>query len=247
MASRIFGLIVIFAGCSLASAQTAFAPVSGADVSTNAGAAAMRARAPGNAIRSAIARHRAIIGERVTAAAAGKELDGTGLASGVVTGSTTGSLDLNNLLGQFLASGAISGLSGLNTGALTGGTGGFTTPGNTTNTSSNGLPPEVIQMLTEAGIDPNSVAPAGTNKTIDRSQTTTPPTTPTVQPKFAIRWANAMLSTTFTAMAIGFASGDMVEFLTRTMRPFFVPQANTDSDNGNDDDADDDDDGGSII
>jgi len=199
---------------------------------------AVRERAPGRIIDQARARHAALRDARLAAQRSG---DTSGLAPEGLGPATTGATNaLTNLLGDLLGSGILGGLSGGDIssilGNLTGGsgtTGGSTTgatgiTGNSGGTGPNipsNIPPEAIQLIQNAGIDINQLfakprAPTATaaDKDRGRSQAATPDQQ---QPKFVVRWVDAMLSTLFTALTVGFQSPDFVSMLADFIRPLF--------------------------
>jgi hypothetical protein len=189
---------------------------------------AVRDRAPGRIIDFARARHVSLRDARLAAQRARETSALAPEPTAAGTSSSSGSL-LSTLLGG-LSSGAISSL--LSTGLS--GTG-------STGTDFSSLPPEVIQMLAGAGIDlkdlnqkssEDSSAEVVTQpKSSSRAQTSDTQE----QPKFIVRWADAMLSTFFTALTVGFQTQDFIDLLKDAFRPLFVPQdASTDGGNSGD-------------
>lgn len=149
--------------------------------SANVRAAAVRERAPGNIIRDALARHRGLINDRITAARTGNRTttgDNTTADANNPT-TTTPTTGGSNLLGNLLGSGLLGQLGGGgglttvtnllgNLGSTTGTTPTNTTTGTTTNntgttTNNPNIPPnitpEVIALLQSFGIDINDVFP----------------------------------------------------------------------------------------
>ncbi len=144
--------------------------------SANVRAAAVRERAPGNIVRDALARHRGLINDRITAARTGNRTttgDNTTLDANNPT-TTTATTGGSNLLGTLLGSGLLGqlggggnltsvtdllGTLGATTGPTTNNTG--TTAGTTTNNPNipPNVTPEVIALLQSFGIDINDVFP----------------------------------------------------------------------------------------
>jgi hypothetical protein len=174
---------------------------------------AVNARAPGRIVDFARARHTGLRDARLAAQRSG---DTSALLpeAGTVTG-----------LGSYSGSSALMGLvnSFLNTG--TGTSGGTSTTGGSTS----GLPPEVIQMLTSFGIDVNSLNlratedSGGDTTALAKEAETSQTSTTQEESDFAVRWANAMLSTMFTSLtlAVSVQSTDFVELLKDLFRPLF--------------------------
>ncbi|MFQ5805423.1 MAG: hypothetical protein ACE5I3_03115 [Phycisphaerae bacterium] len=196
-------------------------------------------RAPGRIVDLARARHLALRDQRAVAQRTG---DTSMLAPQPdAVGGLGGSL--SNLFGDGSLAGLISSFlnSGL-AGALGGPMGGSLQPagnragaGTTTGADSgaidfSNLPPEVIQMLAGAGIDLNDLnqrsredAPAAADaqaKALARAQANNGQE----QPKFIVRWADAMLSTFFTSLTVGFQTQDFIDLLKDLFRPLFIPQ-----------------------
>ena len=149
--------------------------------SANVRAAAVRERAPGNIIRDALARHRGLINDRITAARAGQGAADNSSAStgtgGTTPSPTTSTPGGSNIIGNLLSSGLLGQLGGGNLtgllGSLIGNTTGSTgspsntggstnNTGGTTGTNPNippNITPEVIALLQSFGIDINDVFP----------------------------------------------------------------------------------------
>jgi hypothetical protein len=205
---------------------------------------AVRDRAPGRIIDAARARHQALRDDRLAAQRSG---DTSGLAPEEqnALNLSGGGNALTNLLGNLLGSGILGGLtsggSGSDLSGLLGGlTGGGTNTGVTSGTSDansptgsnipSNIPPEAIQLIQDAGIDVNSLfaKPLQSESTADTFDASTKTQSRAQQadqgePKFVVRWADAMLSTLFTALAVGFQSRDFVNLLADFIRPIFVP------------------------
>lgn len=206
----------------------------------NVRAGAVAQRAPSAVISAARARHAALRATRIEfQATAGGERD-------VTTGTTsTSSNSLSSLLSGVLGSTGLSSLAGLDINTLTSllgsatgttGTTGTGMSGSTTNSNiPSNLTPDVIAALSAAGINVNDLyPPSGTSTTTgssgrskssssgdkvdSRSQTTT------TQPSFAVRWANAMLSTLFTGIVVGMQTPDFIDLLANNLRPILRPE-----------------------
>lgn len=224
--------IVLLLGTSVAWSQTSGS--SGATVAErqpaeNVQAGAVRERAPGRIVNLARARHTELRDLRLAAQRSG---DASALLpQAELAGSTGGAFanllggSLSSLLGTFLNSGLAGALGNQTTGSLTPVTNGT---GSTGSDFSN-LPPEVLEMLAGAGIDLKDLSQKSTDdaaasedasKTGSRSQTVAPQT---AEPSFKVRWADAMLSTFFTALTIGFQTPDFIDVLKDLIRPILIP------------------------
>ena len=192
---------------------------------------AVRERAPARLIDFARSRHAELRDLRLAAQRSGDhselapELESSGSSGTSFSDLLGGSLTsvLNTFLGSGL-SGSLTPLTGQ--GGSTSGSGG--------NDFSN-LPPEVLQMLAGAGINLSDLtqksvqkADDGSSKTDSRSQTTIPQPTET---SFRVRWADAMLSTFFSALTVGFQTSDFIDLLKDFIRPVIFPD-NADSGDG---------------
>jgi len=183
---------------------------------------AVRQRAPGLIVQSAIARHQSLARARRTAQL-------TGDTSGLVGDQSTSSS------GSSSNSGSNSGLSGLLGGSISSllntflGSGSGTTNTGTSGSSLTNLPPEVIQMLTNAGINLSDLT-GSTQKSRDvsassdesslRAQSSGTSGTGTTQDrKFIARWADAMLSTVFTSLSVAFQTQNFITLLKDFFRP----------------------------
>jgi hypothetical protein len=200
---------------------------------------AVRERAPGRIIDFARARHRELSESRLGAQRSGET---SALAAEPLAGGSSGSLtsllggSISDLISTFLGSGVAGGLGG-----MLGGTGTTDATGAAAGGSAGGdlsnLPPEVIQMLTGAGIslsdlsqktrEDTSQVSAGPSKTTFVAQDSGVPQ----ERSFKVRWADAMLSTIFTSAAVGFQTQDFIDVLKDLFRPLFTPP-DTDSDAG---------------
>lgn len=215
----------------------------------------VRERAPGNIINQARARHREFIDIRVNKPRNGEPIESatTGGSNSSSGGSSTGG-SLDSLLGSLGSSGLLGSLSSLTggaidlntlnqlSGALNGSGGGSSSTAGNSSSSSNpnipsNIPPDVVQSLVDAGFDLNELFPpngqssksvvAGAVESADskigaRSQQTNDPND---QPTFLNRWANALLTTTFSAIVLGFSSPSFVDWLTEQLRPIFLPES----------------------
>src|SRR5262249_31807370 len=150
-----------------------------------------------------------------------------------------------SLAGLFgLNSSAFNSLGGLDTnaltsllGSMTGTTSGSTSGGTNSNIPSN-ITPQALALLQQFGIDPNqlfssggsgsstSTGTGGTQKssTGTMQTATTQPTTTDHHPKFIVRWADAVLSTTFTGIVVGMQTPDFISLLARNLRPILRPE-----------------------
>ncbi len=183
----------------------------------NARGGAVQERAPGRLIDFARARHMQRTADRLAAQRSGDtftlapEPGTTGAASGA------GNL-ISNLLGglspSLINSFLGTGLGGTGTGN-TGSTGG--------NTS--GLPPEVLQMLAGAGIDISGLNLKSNNDaattTGEQPKESSRAQANNVQEErdFVVRWAEAMLSTVFTSLAIAVQTTDFIDLIKDIFRP----------------------------
>lgn len=194
---------------------------------------AVRARAPGRIIDAARAQHVAMAKERLAAQRAG---DTSSLLAESAAFGSTGSSGLldgllgsagSGLLGSLLNSGALGGLDIGN--LIGGGSTGGTTGGSTGGTS--GLPPEVIQMLLDAGINLGDLnlkgKDSGTSQVKSSTLTQQTNLPAPEERRFVLRWGDAMLSTIFTAATVGFQTQDFIDIIKDAFRPFLVPQSNT--------------------
>jgi hypothetical protein len=181
---------------------------------------AVQERAPARIIDAARARHRGLSELRISAQRSG---DTSILAPEETIFTSSGNGGLANLLG-----GSLSSL--LNT-FLGSGLTGTSSGGSSSGVDVSSLPDEVIAMLEGAGIDlkdleqlkENQDADAAAEaKTLSRSQTTTT-TTQQEERKFIVRWADAMLSTFFAALTVGFQTSDFIDLLADALRPIFNP------------------------
>jgi|GEM_PF-2463226 len=94
---------------------------------------------------------------------------------------------------------------------------------------------QAVSSAGGAGANVTRVGGAAVNrlpKAEQRLQSAVPGTT--TQPSFAVRWANAMLSTFFTAVTTGFQSAGFITFLKDSLRPLNYPTESGDdgSDSG---------------
>lgn len=196
---------------------------------------------PGSWVRAAIGRHNTFIDLRVNAVRGGGQAGFLSSSSGTGTsssGSLSGSL---GSLGSLLdLAGGLGGLGGL--GSLTGtsgtGSSGSTTGQDFTLADLLAMAEGVQQPRSDAATtaDPKStqfqqqsttrVGGAAINrlsKPEDRGQETTD------EPEFKIRWADAMLTSIFSALALGLQSTAFIQALEDALRPIIYPPAATDS------------------
>jgi len=196
-------------------------------------------RAPGRIIDLARARHMGLRDLRLSAQRSGETAT---LAPEPAAGSELGG-SLSSLFGGSFSSLINTFLNSGLAGALGGQTGGSLQPaGNSADsggTDFSNLPPEVLQMLAGAGIDlkdlnqkqneESSTESAAQLKSFTRAQTNGGQQ----EPKFVVRWADAMLSTLFTAITVGFQTQDFIDILKDVFRPLFIPpESSTDGADG---------------
>ena len=258
LAALIVGSLVVPAGAQVRNTDTTTQSLADNPPAVNVRGGAVRERAPGRIVDAARSRHVELSRERL---AAQRSRDTSSLAtfdptaaggssfSNLLGGASSGLL--NTLLGSGLA-GSLTGGSGggLSFGNLVGGNRGTTggssagTSGTTGGTSN--LPPEVIQMLQAFGIDPgslnmkaNNAATAQSKNPVLTRQTSNPPIQE--EPRFVVRWADAMLSTLFTAVTVGFAQQSFIDLLKSGIKamiePFTVPTDATADSNGSQSDG----------
>ncbi|RMF85567.1 MAG: hypothetical protein D6744_01215 [Planctomycetota bacterium] len=234
MMRNILIVSAVLLGASLAAAQddqsSSLADHSPAD---NVKGGVVQQRAPGRIVEAARARHSLLAQQRLAAQRAGD----TSVLAPEETAALTGGAGnpLSSLLDGLLGSvggvggigdllGGLTGTSGATQGSTTDAVTGGTTGG--ANIPSN-IPPEAIQMIIDAGIDINGLfgktldepaAGLAADKSEQRSQTAD-----TGETKFVTRWADAMLSSLFTALVIGFQTPDFVNLLADFIRPIFIP------------------------
>jgi hypothetical protein len=172
---------------------------------------AVQERAPGRWIDAARARHTALRDARLAAQRSGdtSSLAPESTTSG--TSSTSGST-LTGLLSSLL--GSSTGTSGTSS----------------TGSGFSNLPPEVLQMLAAAGISVSDLSSLNQKSSNDSSTTVeqskdslrAQTTTDTTEERgFVVRWADAMLSTMFTSLAIAVQTTDFVTLLEDIFRPLF--------------------------
>lgn len=224
----------------------------------NVGAGAVQQRAPGNLVRAAIGVHAERAAARLAAQRGGDASELSPELTPTTPGSSGNSLIdlLGNLLGGMGGLGDLSGLLGglegagiagrppdtggpSDTGVIGTGTG---APGAGAGAIPGNLPPEALALLEANGFNVGDLtaraqgAAAAGDKPGGRQQTTPePPTIPEQEPKFITRWANAMLQTLFTALAVGVSTPDFVDLLVEALTP---PEASDDGGNGNGDEDD---------
>jgi hypothetical protein len=180
---------------------------------------AVQERAPGRWVDSARGRHMELRNARLAAQRSG---DTSELAPVDPTsfGSSGGATDLiSTLLGGFSSDLIGSLLGGTSSTGSTGSTGG----------AFSDLPPEVLQMLAGAGIDVNELNSLNRKSSNDSGTATqqskdalrTQSTNGTEEPDFVVRWADAMLSTLFTSLAVAVQTTDFIDLLKDLFRPVF--------------------------
>ena len=211
--------------------------------SANVRAGAVQQRAPGNIIQQALARHRGLINDRVTAARIGQNSTpapvntpgdaGTPSASPSTPGGSNilGNLLNGGLLGRLGGTGLTgvlgSGTSSTPPGANSGATDGATT--NNPNIPPN-ITPEVIALLQSFGIDINDVFPPSSPQRnqsrqpdgVDlRAQQQQPAGGASDQPKFITRLLDSLLSTLFSALVLGVQNQSFIDSIKDQLRPLF--------------------------
>jgi hypothetical protein len=227
----------------LLSSPAAWGQSSGGDGSSGAGGytdrppadnvrgGAVRERAPGRIVDFARARHLGLRDARLAAQRTGDTaaLAPEPAAAGGLGGSLSSLLggSFSSLLNTFLNSGLSGALGG---------------QGGTSGSDFSNLPPEVLQMLADAGIslsdlnqkqrEDSGAESVDLAKSSSRAQTSGGQE----QPRFIVRWADAMLSTFFTAITVGFQTQDFIGLLKDAFRPLFIPpETSSDGSNGSSD------------
>jgi len=195
----------------------------------NVTGSAVSARAPGNVIDFARTRHNELADAR-RAAQLSRDASSL-LPEDTAAGNFSSSSALSSLL-----SGSLTGLLNTFLGTSTS-TGTTTSTGTSTDSTGSSLPSEVIQMLLGAGIDLKDLNLKASDATADdktdaRSQTTTE------ERSFFVRWADAMLSTTFTAITVGLQTQDFIDILKDAFRPLFIPTEDESEDTSDGDSSD---------
>lgn len=191
---------------------------------------AVRERAPGRIIDAARQRHNDAKAQRLQAQRGGDVSSLAPEGTGTVGGSSN---PLNNLLGGLL--GSLGGNVGDLIGGLSNGTGtagGANIPSNIT--------PEAIAMLEAAGFNINDLFPGTAQvREVGGGLVAAGDEEEKVDPRvqaangtgndrsFATRWADAMLSTLFTALVVGFQTPDFINVLADLVRPMFGVQTDT--------------------
>lgn len=166
-------------------------------------------------------------------------------ASGGLSSLLGGAGNVSGLLDQ-LGLGTSGGLTSTGTTVGTGATGttgtgvrtGTSAGAGTTGTTGrfSNLPPDVIQMLQDAGIDintlrvnrppadqPGDVQAVEGDKAGQRAQATTP-TQQQEETPFKERLTASLLNTFFTALTVGFQTQDFIDWIKDLLRPILIPQ-----------------------
>lgn len=223
---------------------------------------AVRDRAPGNIINAARQRHGELINARVNAGrngqAAGVRPEGgdtDGSAGGGTDSGDSGSID--DLLNSIINSGLLGALGGggLDLGGLLGGLGGSSTGASTNTNSTEGseipsdLPSEVTDAIENAGIDLNQQKADARSQSADTADKTSlrAQTADDEEPRFAVRWGDAMLQRTFAGLVLLFQTPDFIDLLADWLRPIFIPPADESGESGDGSDSDGDGDGDSVV
>ncbi len=214
--------------------------------SANVRAGAVQQRAPGNIIQQALARHRGLINDRVTAARIGQNSTpapvntpgdaGTPSSSPSTPGGSNilGNLLNGGLLGQLGGTG-LTGVLGSVTSSTPPGANSGATDGATTNNPNipPNITPEVIALLQSFGIDINDVFPpadsAGRQQARPaddaglRAQQQQPPAggNNSDRPKFLTRLVDSLLSTVFNALVLGVQTQAFIDAIKERLRPLF--------------------------
>lgn len=214
--------------------------------SENVRSGAVSERAPGNIVQDALARHSQLAADRLERQRSGGNVgNGDGESSGSSgsdSGSGSSSDMFGGLLGDILGGGLLGGV-----GDLLGGSSGSSTGDSSTETGgSSGVPsnitPEVIALLEQFGIDINDVFPSGSSNTGSTNSSGTSGSvnrlkgtstfqtngtdTPTEEePKFVVRWGNALLGALFDAIESGVKLNAFVNLLEDIFRPLLIPDS----------------------
>ncbi len=232
----LFSATVIASVAVAQSSSTGSESLADRDPSQNVSAGAVAERAPGQVVQGALARHRELAAARLAYQRGDGEAPvsggGTTGGSGSSSGGSSGGL-FDGLLGDILGSDVGGALGGL----LGGGTGGSGTDGGSGIPSN--ITPEVLALLEQFGINIDDVFPSGgsssgtsvsgsnlpniVNKSDDRSQTVADPDAQ--EPKFTVRWADALLGSFFDALNAGIRLNLFVDLLESLFRPLLIPDS----------------------
>lgn len=218
--------------------------------SENVRGGAVSERAPGNIVQDALARHSQLAADRLAFQRGSGDLgNGSGESSGSSSdsssGSSSGSDMFGGLLGDILGGGLLGGV-----GDLLGGSSGSTTDGSSTGTDGtsdipSNITPEVLALLEQFGININDVFPSGSSSSDSSSttgtsgsvnqlkgtstfQTNGTDTTTEEEPKFVVRWGNALLGALFDAIQSGVSLNAFVNLLEDIFRPLLIPDSTSD-------------------
>ena len=184
----------------------------------NVNGGAVQERAPGLIVEGALARHEALKSARLSAQRTQETSDLSQIDT--TSSSSSSSSGLSGLLGGSLGSVVSTLLGGSSSSSLLSTLTGGSSSGGSSSTS--GLPPEVIAALA------NSPAAADLGLAKSKSETTSSSkqslyaqstSSSTQEDKFVVRWGNAMLSTMFTSLTIGFQTDAFSELLKDIFRP----------------------------
>ena len=213
--------------------------------SANVRTGAVQQRAPGNIIQQALARHRGLINDRVTAARIGQNSTPAPVNTPGDAGTPSSSPSTpggSNILGNLLNSGLLGQLGGANLTNLLGNLTNNTTPagsngsggGSTANNPNipSNITPEVIALLQSFGIDINDVFPppdsAGRQQARPaddaglRAQQQQPAGgNNSDRPKFLTRLVDSLLSTVFNALVLGVQTQAFIDAIKERLRPLF--------------------------
>lgn len=217
---RLLSSVIILAAAAVASAQDTGTTSDGLTDKTpfeNNASGAVAGRAPGTIIQAALSKHTQANNDRLSRQRSGLTADSSSdNASQATSGDSSGSLSstLSDLLGSGILGSLGSSLSGLT--------------GSSSDSSS--LPPEVLALLQQAGIDPNAAIAAANSSTarvVDNSKVESRSQTTTSQPSFRVRWTNAVLDTVFTSLVFAFQTPTFIDFLAQQLEPILFEPADT--------------------
>jgi hypothetical protein len=210
----------------------------------NVTAAALRARAPGNWVNAARARHTELINARVNGPRFGSPVQDSQEQGTADSGSTTGGTSsLGDLITELTGSGALGSLANLFTGTTSSGAAGIlgalgTSTGSTTGSTTGdfaGIPADALAMIEAAGIDisdlsakslddgaSGAIARLPGKDVVSRAQSQD-------DRKFHVRLVDSLLSTLFTALSVGFQTPEFIDSLKGFLQPIFIPPTPTDT------------------
>jgi len=239
--------VAVLSWAPLACAQEAEETDSMADrtPTENASRGSVRDRAPGTWITAARERHQTINNARVNAARGGERAgtfdgyDTDGETTTSDSSSSGGLSDLLDLLNQLGGIGSIGDLEDL-LGNLTGGSSSTTIGGSSTTGGTMTI--EDLLRLEEQLLGGSSSSSSSKSSSRAQSLETRDGSgaigrLPKIESraqtsdddrKFVARWAESMVDTFFTALAVGMQSRDFINFLEDQLRPIFFPSSTDD-------------------